>query len=193
MGANNIKAVWLCEQIFPNADGSSAIPPEKLQKMITEGKIPAPQAGDEDLDDDLDAQIDAHVKEVWAYYDKKNLGKIKKDKAKTFFKDALDLFAFRRHCKPNELLGPGVSLGKALDEAVAQIGRTEPGWVYFKEFEQFVNTNDLEEALQLITGQTGPRSVSGTSGLLVDYSNLAEEANQAKAQIQYRDYGGLED
>src|SRR3989338_7450782 len=99
MGGSNTKALWLCEQIFTNTNGQSSIPPEKLQKLVASGKIPASalsSGGDEDLDDDLDSRIDACIKEVWLYYDPKNVGSINKSKAITFFKDALDLFALRR-------------------------------------------------------------------------------------------------
>jgi hypothetical protein len=61
--------LWLCETIYPSDDGSSAIPPEKLQKAIAKGVIPAPTAQDEeDLDEDLDAKIDSAIREVCFFY-----------------------------------------------------------------------------------------------------------------------------
>lgn len=197
MGGSNTKALWLCEQIFPNSNGASSIPPEKLQKLIASGKIPQSAmnaGGDVDLDDDLDSRIDACIKEVWAYYDPKMVGSINKSKAITFFKDALDLFALRRQAKTSDLLKPGVSMSKALEESFRQMDTSGTGVITFSQFEEFINTYDLEEALALITGQGVSPDISTSSAQMADYSGLAAASGEGqKAQIQYRDYGNLED
>lgn len=64
MGANNTKAIYLCETIYPADDGRSIIPPLQLQKAIEKGEIPRPPTGEEDIDEDLDEKIDGAIREV---------------------------------------------------------------------------------------------------------------------------------
>lgn len=59
-------------------------------------------------------------------------------------------------------------MSKALDQAIDALDRDRTGRVTFNEFQEFVNSSDLEEAMALITGVTGPRDVAGA----VDASKL---------------------
>ena len=96
--------------------------------------------------------------------------------AQQFLKDALDVFALRRGVKAKELIPPSSSMDKAINAAYGQLDKTNQGFVRgahrrlpevsgrikYSDFEEFVNQSDLEEALALITGQTGPRDVAAT-------------------------------
>jgi len=190
MGASNTKALYLCETIYPPENGRSIIPPEKLQKAIEKGEIPPQNNDEEDLDEDLDEKIDNAIKEVWAYYDKKNVGHITKKQMQQFFKDALELFALRRGCKSKDLMGPGVSLSSALEQSYKRIDSANTGRVDFKMFEDFINENDLEEALAMLTGNTGPVDIKTSNVQMVDTSTIEKkDANSGKlANITYRDY-----
>ena len=161
--------------------------------MIETGKIPPPKrGGDEDLDDDLDAQLEQYIREVWNYYDPKNVGSINKGKAIQFFKDAMALFAARKAMKTKDLLKPGVSMNAALEDSFRQMDTSATGSISFKQFEEFVGSYTLDEALALITGNNLPTDIS-TSIQLADYSHLASSSDEPKkAQIEYRDYGALE-
>jgi EF hand len=119
------------------------------------------------------------------------VGSISKSKAKEFFKDALDLFALRRMVKPKDLLAPGVSMGRALEESFKQLDKNGTGTITFAEFEEFINEADLEEALALITGNNCPVEIRTDAVQLVDNSHLAPVLDSAKAEIVYRDYDSL--
>jgi hypothetical protein len=67
------------------------------------------------------------------------------------------------------------------------------GVITFSQFEEFINTYDLEEALALITGQACVPDITTSGTQLADYSGLDGHQEGQKAQIQYRDYGNLED
>jgi hypothetical protein len=188
MGANNTKAIYLCETIYPSADGTSIIPPEKLQKAIQKGEIPAPNTDEEDVDDDEDEKIDRAIQEVWNYYDKKNQGFITKKVAQQFFKDALELFALRKGCKSKDLLG-AKSLGSALEESYRRMDSSGTGQVTFKVFEEFINENDIDEALAIITGSTEPIEISTSQVQMVDTSTIVATKKGADlSKIEYRDY-----
>jgi len=165
-----------------------------LAKAIEKGKIPAPvHAEEEDLDEDMDEILDKHIKEVWAYYDPKNQGFLTKKTAQQFFKDMLDLFALRKNMKPKDLLGPGVSLSSALTSSFQQLDKSNTGTITFTEFEEFVNMSDLEEALSLITGKTGPVDINVSAVAKVDPEAMAASAGGGKGPVQaghieYREY-----
>ncbi len=80
----------------------------------------------------------------------------------------MELLALRKGRKAKELVNPSLGLSKALDQAVDSLDRDKTGRVTFAEFQEFVNAMDLEEALALITGITGPRDIAGA----VDSSKL---------------------
>ena len=194
MGGVSTKALWLCETIYPPEDGRSCIPPEKLQKAYEKGEIPRPpQSGVEDLDDDLDSKIDSAIKQVWEYYDKKGEGRISKGTAKKFLENAFELLALRKNRKPKDLLAPGVSQGKALDQAYAQManGDVNAPFVTFNDFQNFINANDLEEALGFLTGQSGPVIID-TNVERADAEKMAAQFGGHKAvkagEIEYREY-----
>jgi len=187
------------EQLYPLPDGASMFDRDpKLKKQfesdVKKGiiKLPDPNLP-QDVDDDQDEKIDRCVKEVWGYYDKKNQGFIDKKMGEQFFKDALELFSIRKGCKsPKELLPPGGSMGKALDSAFHSLDKSGQGRIDFAAFAEFVNQSDLDEALSLITGQTGAREVEAvvSQAKLVDVAAIAA-SNPKKVvpgQIQYRNY-----
>jgi hypothetical protein len=74
----------------------------------------------------------------------------------------------RKGRKAKELVNPSLGMSKALDQAVDALDRDRTGRVTFNEFQEFVNSSDLEEAMALITGVTGPRDVAAA----VDASKL---------------------
>mmetsp|Transcript_9395 Transcript_9395/g.12650 ORF Transcript_9395/g.12650 Transcript_9395/m.12650 type:complete len:197 (+) Transcript_9395:44-634(+) len=194
MGGVSTKALWYCETIYPPDDGHSCIPPEKLQKAYDKGDIPRPPPRDEeDLDEDLDSKIDAAIKQVWSYYDKKNEGRISKSTTKKFLEHSFELLALRKHRKPKELLAPGVSMGKALDQTYAEManGNASAPHITFDDFQNFINANDLEEALGKLTGQNGPVIIN-TNVQLADAEKMAAEFGGHKAvkagEIEYREY-----
>eukprot|EP01115_Flamella_aegyptia_P003085 TRINITY_DN15017_c6_g1_i1.p1 TRINITY_DN15017_c6_g1~~TRINITY_DN15017_c6_g1_i1.p1 ORF type:complete len:194 (-),score=68.89 TRINITY_DN15017_c6_g1_i1:56-637(-) len=193
MGGSNTKALYLCETIYPSDDGSSCIPPEKLQKAIAKGEIPPQPDDDEDLDEDEDEKIDSCIREVWAFYDKKQAGFLNKKQTQGFFKDALSLFAIRKGVKAKDLLGQGVSMSKALEESFNTISNGT-GRCTFENFEEFINMSDLEEALALITGNTGPVDINVNDVQLANVDDIPESANApGKKEIVYRNYDELED
>lgn len=83
-GASNVKGIWYIEQLYPTDDGTSVFQrdpklKQELDKEIQKGGIRLPDPNlPQDVDDDQDARIDRVIKEVWMYYDKKNLGSIDK-------------------------------------------------------------------------------------------------------------------
>eukprot|EP01101_Sappina_pedata_P001023 TRINITY_DN11143_c0_g1_i1.p1 TRINITY_DN11143_c0_g1~~TRINITY_DN11143_c0_g1_i1.p1 ORF type:complete len:190 (-),score=101.90 TRINITY_DN11143_c0_g1_i1:96-665(-) len=186
MGGTNTKGLYLCEQIYPPDNGCSCIPPEKLEKAIQKGLIQRPTSNNDDLDDDMDSKIDAGIKDVWAYYDKKNKGFLSKGEAETFFKDALEVMALRKGRKVKEILPPNVSQGQAISQSIAKLSKGADR-IDFAAFEEFINMSDLDEALSLFTGQTGPVEVKNNIDF-VDTSKLAAEAKASKNQPVYRDY-----
>jgi len=182
-----VRFLDLCEQIYPPENGQTCIPPEKLEKAYQKGLIPRPTAGDEELDDDMDSKIDKAIKDVWAYYDKKNKGFLSKGEAETFFKDALEVMALRKGLKVKQILPPNVSQSQAISQSIAKLTKGSDR-VEFSSFEEYINMSDLDEALSLFTGQTGPIEVK-TNVQMVDTSKLAADARAANGpKPVYRDY-----
>jgi len=188
MGGSNTKGLWLCEQIYPPEDGRTCIPPEKLEKAYQKGLIQRPTVGgDEDLDDDMDSKIDRSIKEVWAYYDKKGKGFLTKSEAETFFKDAFEIMALRKGRKPKELLPPNISQGQAISQSIKKLAK-ESDRVDFSSFEEFINMSDLDEALGIFIGQTGPIDVKNKVQM-VDTQQLSAQARAENGPKPiYRDY-----
>jgi len=147
-----------------------------------------PKNMDDDADDDMDSKIDQCIRDVWAYYDKKNKGFLTKGEAETFFKDALNIMCLRKGVKAKDILPPGVSEGKAISQSFQKLDKNGTGKIDFNAFEEFINMSDLDEALSLFTGQQGPISVATDKVKLVDTSQFAAGAKANAANIQYRDY-----
>jgi hypothetical protein len=141
-------------------------------------------AEEEDLDEDMDEILDKHIREVWSYYDPKGQEFLTKKQATQFFKDMLDLFALRRNMKPKDLLGPGVSLSSALTSSFQQLDKSNSNTITFTEFEEFVNMSDIEEALSLITGKTGPVEINVHAVEKVDPEAMAASAGGGKGPVQ---------
>jgi hypothetical protein len=133
-GGSNVKGLWLMEQLYPE-EGSSLFARDpklkaELDKEVKKGTIVLPDPNKPiDVDDDQDARIDECLKEIWAYYDKKNTGFMDKvcllrcgrlsrtaymqqKQAKTFMEDALQVFATRKGRQPKELVSPQLGLSK---------------------------------------------------------------------------------
>jgi len=191
MGGNNIKGLKLMETIYPSENGQSVIPAEKLQKEIAKGKIqPDDPNAEKELDGDMDERLDKSIREVWTYYDPKGTGIMKKDAIKKFFKDGLEIYALRKGAKSSkDIIAPGVDSGAAMEKAISQM--TQTGQVTFKEFEDFLNCYELEEAL-------GPwlniREVKVDTNKVqfVDTSQFKNQSAQPK-KVVYRDYSALQD
>jgi len=89
MGGGSTKGIWLMEQLYPLPDGASMFDRDpKLKKQfeadVKKGLIRLPDPNlPQDVDDDQDDKIDRCVKEVWSYYDKKNVGFIDKKNGRT--------------------------------------------------------------------------------------------------------------
>jgi len=135
----------------------------------------------------MDSRIDRGIKEVWAYYDKKNKGFLTKGEAETFFKDAFEVMALRKGRKVKELLPPNVSQGQAVNQSIQKLSKGGEK-VEFSAFEEFVNMSDLDEALQMFTGNTGPIDVK-VNVQMVDTTKMAAESKAGGGkQPVYRDY-----
>eukprot|EP01116_Phalansterium_solitarium_P017277 TRINITY_DN4214_c0_g1_i1.p1 TRINITY_DN4214_c0_g1~~TRINITY_DN4214_c0_g1_i1.p1 ORF type:complete len:134 (+),score=11.63 TRINITY_DN4214_c0_g1_i1:97-498(+) len=117
-----------------------------------------------------------------------NTGILKKDVLKKFFSDSLELYALRKHLKSSkEVLASGVNYAKAMEEAIRKI--TSNDQATMKEFEDFLNLYDIDEALSSFTAQS-EFAVSGDVQL-VDTSQFVTDG-AAPSKPKYRDYGSLE-
>eukprot|EP01122_Echinamoeba_exundans_P017855 TRINITY_DN9806_c0_g1_i1.p1 TRINITY_DN9806_c0_g1~~TRINITY_DN9806_c0_g1_i1.p1 ORF type:complete len:195 (+),score=58.38 TRINITY_DN9806_c0_g1_i1:269-853(+) len=191
MGAASVKGLKMMETIFPSEDGRSVFADPKLKakldKEIAKGKIkPEMPADEEPVDGDMDELIDRVIKEVWATYDVKNQGFIDKKKAAQFFKDALEVYALRKGMKGSkDALGPGVNQSKASDECVAKLNKSGSGRITFEEFEDYMNTYDIEEALGPFLART---SIDVKAQVpMVDISQISTQAEQV-TRPKYREY-----
>jgi len=177
------------ETIFPSPNGQSVIPAEKLQKEFEKGTL-RPQDPNKpvELDGDMDEYIDQVIREVWNHYDPKATGIMKKGTIEKFFKDSLDLYALRLGRKSSkEVMAPGVRMSDAMAQSVAKV--TQTGQATFKEFEDFLNCYDLEEALGAflnISEVTVNNNVQ-----FVDTEQMADQARGPKKPV-YRDYSALQ-
>jgi len=194
MGANSIKGVVLMETIYPSTSRTVFDDPKmaaKLKKEMDKGNIKKPSAGDtEDVDDDLDAKLQTCVNEVWGYYDPKNLGNINKKQCLKFFKDALELYAWRQNKKVKEVLGQGVNKGKALEECYGLMSNNQPT-VTKAQFEAYIFTNDLEEVMGPLTGKNTGLDIPShlPKEKMFDPNSLPKGATGVDmTNIQYRDY-----
>lgn len=180
------------ETIYPNPNGQTVIPHDKLEKAIAKGQIrPDDPNAEKELDQDMDERIDKCIREVWAHYDPKGTGVLPKKIVQRFFKDALELYALRLGRKSSkDVIAPGVNSSQAMETAYRMV-TSNPNQVTFQEFENFLNCYDLEEAL-------GPwlniNSVNVTKDNVqwVDTTQFRQAAEQPK-KVVYRDRSQLQD
>jgi len=175
----------MMETIYPSPNGQSVIPQEKLDKEIRKGTIKADDPNAEkDLDGDMDERIDQCIKEVWSYYDPKGTGILPKKILERFFKDALEIYALRCGRKSSkEVMSPNVKYGEAMETAVRKVTATNQA--SFKQFEDFINCYDLEEALGSFLG-VSDIAISNTVQW-VDTAQIAKDGSGPKKPV-YRDY-----
>jgi len=184
-----VKGLYWMETIFPLPNGQSVIPAEKLQKEIEKGTIVPRNTSEKELDGDMDEYIDKLIREIWTFYDPKNTGMMPRKVIEKFFKDSLDLYALRQgRKKGQEVMAPGIKFGQAMQTSVAKVTSNEKG-CSFKEFEDFINCYELDEALGAFLG-IGEVAVAHNVQF-VDTSVFKEDASKPKA-VQYRDYSVLE-
>jgi len=181
------------EVIFPSPTGQSVIPQEKLQKAIQDKKItPENPNAPKFLDGNMDDKADAVITEIWNYYDKNQTGVISKSTLKKFFEDALTVYALRKGMKDKkDVMPPQVSFGQACDQSVAKVTTNPNGQCSKKEFEDFINCYDLEEALGSFLG-ISEVMVNTSAVQFVDTSQLKGQGQQVKKPV-YRDYSQLQD
>jgi len=187
MGGNNVKGLWLMETIYPPENGKSVIDPILLDKEIKKGniKINKDPAQDQSVDDDMDEKIDRAIKEVWTYYDPKNTGVIPKKIVEKFIKDSLELYALRMGKKSSkEIIAPGINYGQAMESSIGKVSST--GQATFKQFEDFLNLYDIDEALGAFLN-IQEVAVSASKVQFVDTSQFASSTSQVKKPV-YRDY-----
>ena len=105
-----------------------------------------------------------------------------------FLKDALELFAMRQGAKKSKDVVQG-NQSKLLEQAYLRFDPQNTGKVTFRAFEAFVNENELDEALALLTGNTGPRDVAQLDdSKLVDPSKISGKKKFEAGKIEYRNY-----
>ena len=188
----SVSGLKLMEGMFPTEQKTTIFNDpklkQKLDKEIAKGKIKADIPEDEEaLDPDLDSSIDKYVREAWQYYDKKNQGFIEKKVALQFFKDSLELYAIRRTQKSKDILAEGVNLNKALEESYLKMSRNGEKQVNYNEFEDFINTYDIDEALGSMLNKNGV-DIDINRVQFVDVSQMTGQARKDGPKPVYRDY-----
>jgi hypothetical protein len=194
MGAKTVKGLKMMEAMFPSDDGSTVFSDRnpklkaKLEKEIAKGKIkPDPIEDEQAVDGDNDTHIDKYVKEVWSYYDRKNQGQIEKRVALQFFKDSLELYALRKGMKVKDVLAQGVNMSKALEESYTKMSKTQGKTVSFQEFEDFVCTYDIDEALGAFLNKPSI-DIDLSRVQFVDVSQFTAANKREGPKPVYRDY-----
>jgi len=133
----------------------------------------------------MDDKIDRAIKDVWAHYDPKGTGVIPKKMVDKFFKDSLELYALRVGKKSSkDVVAPGVNYGAAMDASIAKV--TTTGQATFKQFEDFLNCYDIDEALGSFLNINSV-AVSASKVQFVDTSQFKSQSQQPK-KVVYRDY-----
>eukprot|EP01088_Endostelium_zonatum_P009388 TRINITY_DN22604_c0_g1_i1.p1 TRINITY_DN22604_c0_g1~~TRINITY_DN22604_c0_g1_i1.p1 ORF type:complete len:203 (-),score=63.51 TRINITY_DN22604_c0_g1_i1:63-671(-) len=197
MGGNSVKGLVLMETIWPSTDGKTVFEnpqiAQALAKEMKKGTIKPPTKADEvDVDEDLDPKIVDCVGEVWSYYDPKGTGVLPKKMAQKFLTDAWDLYVMRRGAgvKEKDVLGPGVSKGKAMDDCYnAMSGGAQQ--VTKAQFESYIFCTDLEEAMGPLTGKSGGVTINSRlpQNMMFDVNSLPKESSSVDMKnIQYRNY-----
>jgi len=186
MGGNNVKGIYWMETIYPPPNGQSVIPPEKLQKEIQKGTIkPDDPHAVKDLDGDMDEKIDKVIREVFTHYDPKSTGQISKSTISKFFKDSLDLYAMRLGKKGGkEIIAPGVNYSQAMKDSIAKMTPGEQAT--YKQFEDFLNCYDIEEALGCFLN-VSEVSVNTHNVQFIDTEQFKAQAAAPK-KVVYREY-----
>jgi len=193
MGGSNVKGLYYMEVIYPSPNGQSVIPQEKLQKAISDGKIvPENPNAPKFIDGNMDDKVDQVIAEIWGYYDKNQTGVISRSTLKKFFEDALKIYALRQGRQSGkEVVAPGVNYSQALDQSVAKVTTNPNGQCSRKEFEDFLNLYDLQEALGSFLG-ISEVAVNTQAVAFVDTSQMKSGQQQVKKPV-YRDYSQLQD
>jgi len=201
MGGNSVKGLVVMETIYPSENGSTVFEKDpklmqQLAKEIKKGTIKIPAKSDEtDVDEDLDAKVAGAVAEVWGYYDPKNLGSIPKKQCQKFFTDGLELYAIRKGIPSAKVIGQGVNKGKALDDCYARMSGTNPN-TSRQQFESYIYTYDLDEALGPLLGTQGGQPVPSRlpANMMFDPTTLPKETgNVDLTKVKLRDYNSTMD
>jgi len=148
-----------------------------------------------DVDEDLDAKVAGAVAEVWGYYDPKNLGSIPKKQCQKFFTDGLELYAIRKGIPSAKVIGQGVNKGKALDDCYERMSGTNPN-TSRQQFESYIYTYDLDEALGPLLGTQGGQPVPSRlpANMMFDPTTLPKETgNVDLTKVKLRDYNSTMD
>eukprot|EP01115_Flamella_aegyptia_P013140 TRINITY_DN685_c0_g1_i1.p2 TRINITY_DN685_c0_g1~~TRINITY_DN685_c0_g1_i1.p2 ORF type:complete len:101 (-),score=44.32 TRINITY_DN685_c0_g1_i1:36-338(-) len=87
-----------------------------------------------------------------------------------------------------EVIPPGVNFNQAMDESLAKVTNGETAT--FKQFEDFLNCYDIDEALGSFLG-VREVSVTNSKVQFVDTSQFASQSQQVKKPV-YRDYSVLQ-
>ena len=86
-----------------------------------------------------------------------------------------------------EVIAPGVNYGQAMEESIAKVTNGETAT--FKQFEDFLNCYDIDEALGSFIGV---REVQVQNKVqFVDTNQFSQQAQQVKKPV-YRDYSVLQ-
>jgi len=104
-----------------------------------------------------------------------------------FFKDCLELYALRQGKKVKDILPKSVVMKKSLALAVSKMNPTGNGIVTKQEFQQFMNTYDMEEVLQDFFPPGDGIDINASNINWVDTSQFANQAREGPALV-YRDY-----
>lgn len=110
----------------------------------------------------------------------------------THKQDALKIYALRQGRQSGkEVVAPGVNYSQALDQSVAKVTTNPNGQCSRKEFEDFLNLYDLQEALGSFLG-VSEVAVNTQAVTFVDTTQLKSQQSQVKKPV-YRDYSQLQD
>ncbi|XP_049848704.1 uncharacterized protein LOC126316455 [Schistocerca gregaria] len=192
MGNSSVKGIKMIESIYPSEDGSSVFDKmpklkAKLDREYAKGTIKFTETEEEPIDGDLDAVIDSAIKEVWCTYDPKGTGLMDKKAAEKFFKDALQVYAIRQGGKTEkDAIPKGVNSSDAMKQSIAILNKKGTGRTSQQEFEDFVRTYDIEEALGHFLGKTDGVVIDFTKAVFIDVSQF--HTKQADIKPVYRDY-----
>jgi len=191
MGAEqSVIGLRMMEVIYPakgrtsifsvNLKAKAALEKECKKRGITLDDL---EPEEEAVDGDLDSEIERCVKKVWAVYDKKNQGALPKKIVEQFFRDTLELYAIRSQKKLKDIVKGDNK--KAMAASIAKMSSNGSGNVTYQEFEQFVFTYDVDEALEAFFQQQGMDIDPQVQ--FVDVSMFTNQ-NREGPKLVYRDY-----
>eukprot|EP01092_Planopodium_desertum_P007839 TRINITY_DN3240_c0_g2_i2.p1 TRINITY_DN3240_c0_g2~~TRINITY_DN3240_c0_g2_i2.p1 ORF type:complete len:299 (+),score=79.85 TRINITY_DN3240_c0_g2_i2:30-926(+) len=145
MGGSNAKALCVVNKLYPPAKGDAPI-----TEILEKAKIdPAAYKAELEKDgiaeegyEEEDEVIEKYGEEVWKCYDLKGVGELDKGKTKSFFTDALILYALRKNLKPKDCTG-------GVGNVVAKVCKSRPGVLTKAEFKTFIDYADLDEIFKM--------------------------------------------